>query len=56
MPEPWPFPAGGFKTLTVENYARGGGTLVLNSQLGDDSSPTDRLVIDGGSASGDTGA
>ena len=28
---------------------------MLNSQLGDDSSPTDRLVIDGGSASGDTG-
>ena len=44
----------GFKTLTVQNY-EGGGTLVLNSQLGDDSSPTDRLVIDGGSASGDTG-
>ena len=28
---------------------------MLNNQLGDDSSPTDRLVIDGGSASGDTG-
>ncbi|MBB1624862.1 hypothetical protein A9974_06380 [Achromobacter sp. UMC71] len=49
-------PAGGtsFKTLTVGNYV-GGGTLVLNTRLGDDASGTDRLVIDGGSATGNTG-
>lgn len=48
-------PAGGagFKTLTVNNYV-GGGTLVLNTQLGDDASPTDKLVIDGGTTSGNT--
>ena len=44
----------GFKTLTVTHYA-GSGTLVLNTRLGDDSSPTDRLVIDGGAATGNTG-
>jgi len=48
-------PAGGtgFKTLTVNQYA-GGGTLVLNTWLGADASPTDKLVIDGGTASGNT--
>ena len=40
---------GGFKTLTVNQYIDGG-LLVLNTRLGDDASPTDRLVIDGGSA------
>lgn len=49
-----PNPGGDFKTLTVNNYI-GGGTLVLNTQLGDDTSPTDKLIIDGGSASGNTG-
>lgn len=44
----------GFKTLTVNDYA-GGGTLVMNTRLGDDSSPTDKLVIDGGTTSGVTG-
>jgi hypothetical protein len=48
-----PGAGGAFKTLTVNNYV-GGGTLVLNTRLGDDSSPTDRLVIDGGTASGNT--
>ncbi|WMD20233.1 autotransporter outer membrane beta-barrel domain-containing protein [Achromobacter seleniivolatilans] len=43
----------GFKTLTVNNYV-GGGTLVMNTQLGDDASPTDKLVIDGGTTSGVT--
>lgn len=42
---------GGFKTLTVNQYIDGG-LLVLNTRLGDDASPTDRLVIDGGSATG----
>ena len=48
-----PAGANGFKTLTVNNYI-GGGTLVLNTRLGDDASPTDRLVIDGGTTSGNT--
>lgn len=48
-----PAGAGGFKTLTVSHYV-GGGTLVLNTRLGDDASPTDKLVIDGGTTSGNT--
>ena len=36
------------KTLTVTgNYIGNNGTLVLNSVLGDDSSPTDKLVVNG---------
>ncbi|MDT3252410.1 autotransporter outer membrane beta-barrel domain-containing protein [Serratia sp. root2] len=46
--------ANGFKTVTVNNY-RGNGTLVLNTQLGDDDSPSDRLVIDGGTTEAKTG-
>ncbi|CAB3855246.1 hypothetical protein LMG26689_02197 [Achromobacter animicus] len=44
----------GFKTLTVTDYA-GGGVLIMNTQLGDDASLTDKLVVDGGAASGLTG-
>lgn len=44
----------GFKTLTVRDYT-GGGTLVMNTQLGGDGSPSDRLVIDGGTTTGLTG-
>ncbi|AMO83381.1 autotransporter outer membrane beta-barrel domain-containing protein [Obesumbacterium proteus] len=37
-----------FKTLTITgNYHGDGGLLVMNTQLGDDSSPTDKLVIAG---------
>ncbi|MGS1011752.1 autotransporter family protein [Achromobacter anxifer] len=43
----------GFKTVTVNDYA-GGGTLVMNTRLGDDSSLTDKLVIDGGATTGTT--
>ncbi|MPT26358.1 MAG: autotransporter outer membrane beta-barrel domain-containing protein [Achromobacter sp.] len=42
---------GDFKTLTVDNYT-GKGVLVLHTRLGDDASPTDRLVINAGKASG----
>jgi len=42
---------GAFKTLTVVNYS-GDGTLALNTVLGDDDSPSDTLVVDGGTASG----
>ncbi|WP_241048008.1 autotransporter outer membrane beta-barrel domain-containing protein [Achromobacter xylosoxidans] len=48
-----PADATGFKTLTVNDYA-GGGALLLHTRLGGDNSPTDRLVIDGGAASGGT--
>jgi uncharacterized protein YhjY with autotransporter beta-barrel domain len=44
-----------FKTLTVEDYAGTGGIIELNSDLDTDGSPSDKLVIDGGSASGSTG-
>lgn len=42
---------GVFKTLTVVNYS-GDGTIALNTVLGGDDSPSDRLVVDGGTASG----
>lgn len=41
-----------YKTLTTTNYAGLGGTLGLNTFLGTDGSPSDRLVIDGGIADG----
>ncbi|HEF5873406.1 TPA: autotransporter outer membrane beta-barrel domain-containing protein [Burkholderia cenocepacia] len=44
------------RTLVVEgDYAARDGRLVVNTVLRDDTSPTDRLVIDGGHASGNTG-
>lgn len=48
-----PADATGFKTLTVNDYV-GGGALLIHTQLGDDSSPTDRLIINGGATSGST--
>jgi outer membrane autotransporter protein len=43
-----------YKTLTAVNYTGMGGGIVLNTFLGDDSSPSDRLIIDGGAATGAT--
>ncbi|MBR0828151.1 autotransporter outer membrane beta-barrel domain-containing protein [Bradyrhizobium manausense] len=43
-----------FKTLTVTNYAGSGGTITLNTYLGGDNSPSDRLVVNGGTATGST--
>ena len=40
---------GVFKTVTVGNYL-GGGTLIMNTALGDDSSATDKLVVTGDTA------
>lgn len=40
--------------LTVSNYVGNGGTIALNTYLGTDNSPSDRLVIDGGTATGST--
>jgi autotransporter family porin len=43
-----------FKTLTVDsNYVGNNGSIVMNTQLGDDNSPTDRLIVKG-STSGTT--
>jgi outer membrane autotransporter protein len=43
-----------YKTLTAGNYTGLGGRIVLNTYLGSDGSPSDRLVINGGTASGTT--
>ncbi|EPM0023606.1 autotransporter outer membrane beta-barrel domain-containing protein [Citrobacter farmeri] len=40
---------GAFKTVTVGDYL-GGGTLIMNTALGDDSSATDRLIVSGNTA------
>ena len=44
--------AGGFKTLTVGSYFGTGASLSLNTMLGGSSSPTDQLIVKGGSATG----
>ena len=44
-----------YKTLTATNYVGVGGTITLNTFLGNDSAPSDRLVIiNGGTATGST--
>jgi outer membrane autotransporter protein len=43
-----------YKTLTANNYGGTGGTITLNTFLGNDSSPSDRLVVNGGTATGST--
>ena len=43
-------PAGQFGTLTVNNYVGAGGTLALRTFLGADGSPSDQLIINGGTA------
>ncbi|MDU0339157.1 autotransporter family protein [Bosea rubneri] len=46
-------PDGGvFKTVTTVNYVGGGGSVGLNTFLGADGSPSDLLVVNGGTASG----
>lgn len=42
---------GAYKTLYTQSYV-GSGVLGLNTFLGDDTSPSDRLIIDGGTATG----
>ncbi|RLL63982.1 autotransporter outer membrane beta-barrel domain-containing protein [Ochrobactrum soli] len=50
---------GAYKTLTASNFVGGAGgaagTVVLNTYLGGDASPSDQIVIDGGTATGQTG-
>jgi outer membrane autotransporter protein len=41
-----------YKTLTTRDYVGQGGTIVLNTFLGGDGAPSDRLVINGGTATG----
>lgn len=47
--------AGAFKTLTTQNYAGNGGVLGVNTFLGTDGSASDKLIINGGTASGTSG-
>ncbi|MGO4699661.1 autotransporter outer membrane beta-barrel domain-containing protein, partial [Paenibacillus sp. 2TAB26] len=47
--------AGTFKTLTVNTYTGAAGGIGLNTVLAGDNAPSDRLVIDTGTASGTTG-
>ncbi|MBB5409703.1 outer membrane autotransporter protein [Paraburkholderia sp. HC6.4b] len=42
--------AGQFGAMTVKNFVGAGGTLALRTFLGLDGSPSDRLIINGGSA------
>lgn len=44
-----------YMTLSVVNYIGDGGQIALNTYLAGDGSPSDRLVINGGSAIGTTG-
>ena len=43
-----------YKTLIANNYGGAGGLITLNTFLGNDTSPSDRLVINGGAATGST--
>ncbi|MGR4870969.1 autotransporter outer membrane beta-barrel domain-containing protein [Variovorax sp. LARHSF232] len=53
---PGPGNGTGYGALTVQgNYTGSNALLQVNSALGNDSSPADKLVIDGGAASGNTG-
>lgn len=47
--------AGSFKTLTTQNYVGNNGVLGVNTFLGADGSASDKLIIDGGTASGASG-
>ncbi|WP_175744801.1 autotransporter outer membrane beta-barrel domain-containing protein [Burkholderia ambifaria] len=54
-PSGTPTAAGSYRTLTTGSYVGYGGTIALNTYLGADASPTDRLIVNGGTASGTTG-
>ena len=43
---------GGFKTLTTGSYVGTGASLTLNTALGGSNSPTDRLIVNGGTVTG----
>ncbi|MDR3503653.1 MAG: autotransporter outer membrane beta-barrel domain-containing protein [Legionella sp.] len=44
----------GYKTLTINNYVGGNGLMRLNTFLQETGSPSDLLVVDGGTATGAT--
>ncbi len=44
-----------YKTLTTVNYVGDGGRIAFNTFLASDGAPSDRLIIDGGTATGTTG-
>lgn len=46
---------GSFMSLTTNDYVGSGGIIGLNTVLGDDTSDSDMLIIDGGTASGTSG-
>jgi outer membrane autotransporter protein len=46
--------AASYKTLQVQNYTGAGGSLQLNTFLGSDDSPSDRLIVSGGTATDTT--
>ena len=50
-----PTQLGSYKTLTATNYTGTGGEILLNTYLGGDGSPSDRLIINSGTATGATG-
>ena len=54
MPTGDPTQLSSYKTLTASNYTGVNGTIGLNTFLGADGSPSDRLVINGGSATGNS--
>lgn len=45
----------GNNLLVKGGYAGNGGTITMATYMGGDSSPTDKLILDGGQATGDTG-
>ncbi|WP_126282365.1 autotransporter outer membrane beta-barrel domain-containing protein [Burkholderia stagnalis] len=47
-----PARAASYKSVTTGSYVGNGGTLRLNTDLGADTSPTDRLIVNGGTATG----
>lgn len=47
--------AGSYRTLTTTNYVGQSGSLGLNTYLASDGSPSDLLIINGGTASGSSG-
>jgi hypothetical protein len=49
-----PTQLGSYKTLTAVNFTGMGGETLLNTYLGADGSPSDRLIINGGTATGAT--
>ena len=49
-----PGSGGGFKTLTVNNYAGNGANITMNVALGGSNSAGDQIIINGGKATGST--